>query len=136
MTTTNKIREIRKTQGLTIKELANIANISKGYLSQIETQHHKQPSAHILSKLADALNTTIAELLNIPTPQVPDELNKLFNLHGKRLNLKEEDIRMLANIRYRGRQPQSMNDWEYVYMTIRLIIGGKRETNPTTPDTQ
>ena len=36
-----------------------------------------------------------------------------------------EDIQMLANIRYRGRQPQTKEDWNFIYEAIVKSVGGK-----------
>lgn len=53
-----QIRGLRKTKGLTVKELAEQVGRSQGYLSQIETGM-KKPSIGTLQRLADALGVGV-----------------------------------------------------------------------------
>ena len=61
-----KIRQLRKEKGLSLNKLAESAGVSAAYLSQLENDVSKQPSAEILLKIATALGTTIADLLDRP----------------------------------------------------------------------
>lgn len=56
MTTINKfIKERRLAAGLTVEELANMANISSGNLSDIENNKVTNPTNRTLSKIFVAL---------------------------------------------------------------------------------
>ena len=57
------IAEIRKRRGYTLSELAELANISKSYLSNIERNINKNPSLEIMNKIAVVLNIELIMLL-------------------------------------------------------------------------
>lgn len=57
----NPIRVWREHRGLTLQDLASTADISKPYLSEIETGK-KEPSLDVLRKLADALGLMLDDL--------------------------------------------------------------------------
>lgn len=58
------ISEIRKRRGFTLSQLAERANISKSYLSNIERNLNDNPSLHILEKISGVLNIELVTLLN------------------------------------------------------------------------
>lgn len=128
-----KIEELRKKKGLSLNKLAEQSGVSKAYLWQLENNESKQPSAEILYKIASALNTTIAELLERPVKvtlddfsSLPEGLPELISKKGDELDIREEDVRMLAPIRYRGRQPKTKEEWEYILRSIQMTL---RRTN-------
>ena len=57
------IYEIRKKKGLTLSELAERANISKSYLSNIERNLNRNPSIQVVKKIAFVLNIDLKILL-------------------------------------------------------------------------
>jgi XRE family transcriptional regulator, master regulator for biofilm formation len=57
------IYDIRKRKGLTLSELAERANISKSYLSNIERSLNKNPSINVLEKVANVLGVDLEALL-------------------------------------------------------------------------
>lgn len=57
------IAEIRKRRGYTLSELAELANISKSYLSNIERNINKNPSLEIMQKIAKVLNVDFMMLI-------------------------------------------------------------------------
>lgn len=134
MNLSQKIKQLREKKGLSLGKLAETAGVSKAYLSQLENSVSKQPSAEILFKIASALGTTIADLLDKPVrvqstdilrlgeDEIPYGLRRLINDRGDTLDIREEDVKMLMNIQYRGKQPKSVDEWEYVLRTIRLVV--------------
>lgn len=50
-----KLRALRKQKGLTLDKLAEIANVSKSYLWELENRESQRPSAEKLTALGDAL---------------------------------------------------------------------------------
>jgi transcriptional regulator with XRE-family HTH domain len=50
-----KLRELRKQQGLTLEGLAAKAGLSKSYLWELENRESQRPSAEKMTALADAL---------------------------------------------------------------------------------
>ena len=129
MNLSQKIRQLREKKELSLNKLAEMAGISKAYLSQLENDVSKQPSAEILLKIASALGTTIADLLDKPVHvqakdfgEMPDGLRELIDEHGETLDIREEDVKMLMSIRYRGNQPKTPEDWEHILRTIRIVM--------------
>ena len=55
----NKVAEIRKERGLSQQELAEKANVSRPYLSIIETNQNKTVSNSVMFRIADALGVGI-----------------------------------------------------------------------------
>src|SRR5579864_4016865 len=76
-----KLRELRRTRGLTQADLAALADISVTYISQLESAD-TSPGIDLVSRLATALGTTVAELLPAESP--PDKLAVLQE-HARRL---------------------------------------------------
>lgn len=123
MALADQIRQRREAQGLRMADLARRAGISRSYLYQIE-QGKSQPSAEHVYRLAFALDTTIGTLLEkAPTaldemPAIPPGLRQLALVH----TLPDEDIAMLARIRYQGRQPETVEDWWFLYQAIQRSV--------------
>ena len=126
-----KIRQLREENGLSLNGLAEEASISKAYLSQLENDVSKQPSAEILLKIASALGVTIADLLDQPVrvyaedfedEDIPNALREFIDERGDALDIQKEDVRMLMNIRYRGNQPKAIEEWEHILQTIRYVM--------------
>lgn len=57
------IAEIRKRRGYTLSELAELSNISKSYLSNIERNINKNPSLEVMQKIAKVLNVDFIMLI-------------------------------------------------------------------------
>ncbi|PFH85594.1 MULTISPECIES: helix-turn-helix transcriptional regulator [unclassified Bacillus (in: firmicutes)] len=68
------IQEIRIKKGLTLSELAEKANISKSYLSNIERELNDNPSIQVVEKISKVLGVDFRTLLGTNT-----ENNKLDN---------------------------------------------------------
>lgn len=58
----NKIREYRKINRMTMKELADRSGISIGYLSHLENGSRCNPSTEVMEKIAEALEKSIVEI--------------------------------------------------------------------------
>lgn len=58
-----RIKKLRLQKGYSITELAELASVSKSYLSYIERNLQNNPSLQVLSRLAAPLNTSIDYLL-------------------------------------------------------------------------
>lgn len=118
-----RIRQRRTEKNIALAELARRADLSKGYLHAIETGTTQSPSAEILFRIANELGTTIADLLGEPpaptfSPDVPDKLRE-FAVTEK---LTEADVKMLARIQYRGKRPESVDDWRYIFESIKRTL--------------
>ncbi len=58
----DELRRQRKLKGMSLDDLANASGVSRAMISKIE-RAQSSPSTSILSKLVDALDTTVARLL-------------------------------------------------------------------------
>ncbi|ULT56216.1 helix-turn-helix domain-containing protein [Neobacillus drentensis] len=59
----DRIKKLRERKGYSITELAELAGVSKSYLSYMERNLQNNPSLQFLSKIAASLDTTIPFLL-------------------------------------------------------------------------
>ena len=123
----DRIKQRREEKRISSAELARRAGISKGYLHEIENydvdKPPPKPSAEVVFRIATALGTTVADLLEKdiqPTPpETPPSLRAFAEQHPE---LPPQDLQMLAAIRFRGAQPSSVDDWSFLYESIKRSI--------------
>lgn len=128
MSVASRIRELREKQKLSLDELASKAGISKTYLWELEKDESgtKKPSADVLLKIANALSTTIADVMSLPTVKVQQtqvEIPASLQEFRDRMALLDsplstEDVRDLAGMKFRGGQPQSVDGWNALYLIL------------------
>lgn len=119
MALSERVRQRRLEKGWNAVELAHAAEISKGYLSEIESGQASRPSGGVLFRLANALGTTVADLLEKETRPATRPAHSSLHVFAERAGLPEEDVQMLAQIRFRGEQPVTPEDWAYLYESIK-----------------
>lgn len=115
---------------MNLSELADAAEISVSYLSQIERGEKEAVSADILFRLANTLGTTMGALLSAPTGppapgpvvELPGPLLEFYRKRGQELGVTQDDLTMLASIRYRNQQPRNPSDWEFLYLSIKRTV--------------
>jgi len=122
------LRKFREKEGLSLDQVAKKADISKAYLWELErdTEGTKKPSAVVLMRIANALSTTLAGLLSLPSVQtadgpreIPATLAELRDrLKGQGNELSESDLKDLAMTRFRGSQPQTADEWQQLYLLM------------------
>lgn len=61
----DKLRDLRKLKGFTIRELAERSGVSTAYISQLENGNRGIPSPDVLMKLSEGLNTSYSNLMEI-----------------------------------------------------------------------
>jgi len=125
MSVGTKIRELREDKGLSLSELARQAGISKAYLSQIEAGKTTRPSGEALLRIASVLGSSVAALLGAQTVGYrKSEVMVSPSLHkfAKKERIGREDTLMLARIRYQGKQPQTSEDWKFLYEAIKRSV--------------
>jgi len=117
----DRLKEYRKSLGISQADLARKSNVSAAYVSELESGLGKRPSGEILLRLANALEVTIADLLGQDIrpgdgdPPVPDSSLLEF---AKERRLPRSDVEMLASIRFRGDPPRTSRRWAMIYDTI------------------
>ncbi|MBH0156595.1 helix-turn-helix domain-containing protein [Fictibacillus sp. 5RED26] len=86
-----QIKNNRLKKRMSLSKLATIAGISKSYLSSIEN-HETNPSAHMIQKIAKALEVPVEQLLSIQVGILDPEWVDLV-VQARDLGLNKEDIR-------------------------------------------
>ena len=126
MTIGERVKRWREEKGISAAELARRAGISKGYLSELENDrvNSPRPSADVLYRLATALDVTVADLLGKKVQPADREVPASLQEFAKEVELPEQDLGMLAQIRFRGEQPKTKEDWRFLYESIRRSIRG------------
>lgn len=88
-----RIKMLRQQKGYSITELAELANVSKSYLSYIERNLQNNPSLQFLTKLVEPLETNIEFLLGKePTDSKIDDEWKLLIENGIKEGISKEDF--------------------------------------------
>lgn len=57
------IQQLREAKGMTQRDLAKKAEVTAGYIAQLETGRKKNPSVPVLRRIARALAVDVADLL-------------------------------------------------------------------------
>jgi len=118
----DRIKLRRGELGISASELAKRAGISKGYLSSLENGDATRPSGTILFQLAQHLGTTVADLLEQEVRPTAATIPEALRDFATQAHLPDEDVRMLSQVRFRGAQPKSVEDWRYLYESIKRSI--------------
>jgi transcriptional regulator with XRE-family HTH domain len=136
MSLAKRLRALREEKKLSLDDLAREAKISKTYLWELERDAEgvKKPSADILLRIANALSTTLANLLSLPTVQtqegeveLPPGLRELQErMTGAKSPLSADDLRDLARMKFRGGQPQSADEWQQLYLLLSTTTRRRR----------
>lgn len=58
----NRIREIRINKGMKLTELAELSNLSRGYISHLESGTKDNPSYNTMVKISRALKETVSKV--------------------------------------------------------------------------
>ncbi len=98
--------------------------MAKSYLSNLENSKHEvRPSGRTLYQIAEALGTTMSDLMGTrilvePTKSRPPSLLAF----AKTAQLTDRDVEMLAGINFRGHQPSDEESWAFVWRVIRMSV--------------
>jgi XRE family transcriptional regulator, master regulator for biofilm formation len=110
------IQELRKKKGLSLSELAERANMSKSYLSNIERNVNQNPSIQILEKIARVLEVDFRTLINSDSLEILDDEWLAFIAELKQSGIEAsqlEEYKILIefiNWRERYRKNECKND--------------------------
>jgi len=124
----DRIKERMHEKGWGLADLARESGVAKGYLWEILDGRAKRPSAITLYEVATALGTTVADLLGrtpeTHTGQLGSIPQSLREFADEESSVTEEDVRMLASLRFRNEQPKTKDDWRYLWESIRRSVRG------------
>lgn len=121
-----RIKQRMDAKAWKLADLARESGVAKGYLWELlQGTERKRPSAETLYEVARALGTSVGDLLGRTTgvqaageSGVPVMLQEL----AEEAQLTEEDVAMLASIRFRGEQPKTKDDWRFLWESIRRSV--------------
>ncbi|KQL17964.1 helix-turn-helix domain-containing protein [Cytobacillus solani] len=101
------IARIRKKRGYTLSEFAELANISKSYLSNIERDINKNPSLEVMQKMAKVLNVDLITLL------------KPCNDLDKHLFIEKEWVNFLNELKELGIEKEEIQQYKLLIEFIK-----------------
>lgn len=121
-----RLRSRRLELRRTAKEVYTSAGITRSYYHRLETQVGTNPSADVLERLAAALDTTSGYLLGrteVPERAAgPSRIPSALNRVAARLHLSADEVRLLNAISWRGRRPQTEEDWSFLAEAVSRAV--------------
>ncbi len=135
MSLANNLKRLRTQKQLSQPDLSEKAKLSKGYVYMLESGEMTNPSLETLLQISHALGCTIADLIGEAKVaaksesdlEIPAELQE-FAKRRKRDGdpIQDEELWTLAHMQYRGRRPQTVGDWAYVYEFLKRTLGQQK----------
>jgi XRE family transcriptional regulator, master regulator for biofilm formation len=140
-----RLRQLRELRGLSLTKVATDADVAKSYLAKLERGEVSNPGLTTLGRVAAVLEVTLPQLLASPTAShtrprwssVVDPLeierlkeSMLPSLVAFLKILEDEEqatvpadvVRSLALLQIRGRRPETVENWRFVYEAIRRSV--------------
>jgi DNA-binding XRE family transcriptional regulator len=118
-----RLRAERGRAKLSLQRLADESGLSKTYLLRLETDADANPSLDVLRRIAECLDTTVADLIGAPaTRYVGDESRHTPSLlaFADEAGLSSSELSQLASIRWRkGEEPKSSERWQFILNSLR-----------------
>lgn len=120
-----RIKSLRTEKGLSLAKLSECSNLSKGLLSKLENSEGSNPSMNTLYRIAEALEITVADILQTEKAQIlriipeksPYWLKPLVKALGR-----EPDPGILdAMYVLQNRKADTSEDpkhWEFIYRSL------------------
>jgi transcriptional regulator with XRE-family HTH domain len=123
-----RLRKLREDKKMSLDEVARSAQISKTYLWELERDEAgaKKPSADVLLRIAEALSVSLADLLNLDPVRIDDrEVDLPPGLRDLKERMRKAgqpiapaDLQDLARTKFRGAQPQTVDQWHQLYLLL------------------
>jgi transcriptional regulator with XRE-family HTH domain len=118
-----RVRQHRKRAGLSQAALADKLSISRTYLSQIEQGQARNLSLRLAEKLSERLGITPPASVQA-AKQDKEEMPASLKVFADEDDVPEQDVQMLARIQYRGKRPQTPQQWRILYSVIKTASEG------------
>ncbi|NOU76620.1 helix-turn-helix domain-containing protein [Paenibacillus sp. LMG 31458] len=120
----DKLKDMRKLKGFTIRELADRSGVSAAYISQLENGNRGIPSPEVLMKLSEGLNTSYSELMDIAgyLESSPSEQQYQNNPVNLRRFLRENELMFDGFV-------LTAEDKEWVERMLTVLFWKDRQTN-------
>jgi transcriptional regulator with XRE-family HTH domain len=91
MSLASKIKKLRIRNNRSLQELADEVGASKNHIWELETGKTRNPSIDLLTKLANSLGVSVAELIG-ENPTGEDEPPKVLAMYRELKELDEDDL--------------------------------------------
>ncbi|MEI7831632.1 MAG: helix-turn-helix domain-containing protein [bacterium] len=122
-----RVRERRSQEGLSQDDLAQKTGISRNYLSQIERGQAENISLEYIKRIVIALGMDIAISQHGLDENTQDDETQEVLPPGLRDFALEEglapaDVKMLAQLNYRGNRPDTKEKWKMLYKIIKSVL--------------
>lgn len=127
------IRFRRTGRGWSLGDLAEKTGLSKAYLSDLENGRGGRPNIQYLMQVAKVFETTIDDLVSgtadsatvaEPSEDEPEVLPQGLREFADRVHLKPEEVRMLAQLHFRGGRPRDAESWSAIFQVLKAVSGG------------
>ncbi len=117
----NKIKEIRKANNITVQQLANEAKVSKGLISQIEN-NRTVPSLPVLMNIVHSLKLDLTEFFKDISPA--NNQQKVFVIRANEYQAFEKEA--AKGFLYKRIMTRNMHGGPADYILLSLKKGAKR----------
>ena len=124
----DRLRELRKSKGETLKVTSEGTGLSVSYLSDIE-RGRTNPALQKLKVLAAHFDISVADLLHgvefagkQTSQALPPGLSELINDEEWAYEIDEGWVELLAKIDLRGARPQTKKQWLELYLSLKRIL--------------
>lgn len=105
-----RIRDARTERGWSLAEVSRRTGLSRAYINALERGKGRRPGADTIRRLEDVLGrVSTAEPASLG--ELPVGLQQL----AVERNLPASEIQVLAGLQVRGRQPESLERWRFIY---------------------
>ena len=121
MSVGTRVKTIRLARGWSLRDLAQKSGLSAGYLSQLENERRKSPSATSIAALSGAFNIGAEVLLSDSSPFIQESVAAFAAEEGLAL----EDVIWLSQVQVRGRRLADGGELRRVYHAVMDEIGGE-----------
>lgn len=100
----NRIRELRKSRGMTMKQLGAVVELAESTISQYETGK-RQPDNETLLRLGEFFGVPVDYILGNDMPKSEEQMDSFtFAMHNASRDLSEQDKQLLVDMAERLRK--------------------------------
>lgn len=125
----DRLRELRTSQQLTLRNLSESTGLSVSYLSDVE-RGRTNPSLKTIETIAKGFDIPVSSFLygvefneEASLNELPEGLKQLFEDIEYKNQLNSDWIDLLNKIQMRGKRPETKQDWLELYLHLKRILG-------------
>lgn len=126
------VHRLREERGWSLQRLAGTARLSKQHLWDIE-RGLARPNELTIKNLARALGTRVADLMGETVSESSSRpVSTSLHEFARRRGLGVAQVEALAGLNYRGRAPQTPDEWEMIWRLLRAVLDDDANGGNTT----